>query len=69
MNTPEPCDFCEHLYWNALYKDDPTYEAECKKEHTLGNKACPDFKDYRELRYRERPVRFIVNRKEQEDGS
>jgi len=35
MNTPTPCDICEHLYVDMMYKNDPTYTAECKLRHQL----------------------------------
>jgi hypothetical protein len=47
MNTPEPCDKCKHLYYNALCKDDPFYEAECKFELEMGNSKCLKFLHYR----------------------
>jgi len=35
MNTPEPCDRCANLYYNCLYKDDPSYTAECRLGYEL----------------------------------
>jgi len=43
MNTPEPCDKCEHLYVNYLFEDDPFYLAECKLGHSLG--PCDDYEE------------------------
>ena len=46
MNTPEPCDKCKHLYWDCMREDDPSYEAECKKNLKMGNKKCKGYKKY-----------------------
>lgn len=44
MNTPSPCDKCEHLYYDCMQKDNPSDSAECKLGLSLGNKKCPKFK-------------------------
>jgi hypothetical protein len=43
MNTPSPCNKCDHLYWDPMYEEDPIYEAECKKGLPMGDKNCPGF--------------------------
>jgi hypothetical protein len=45
MNTPSPCDKCEVCYCNILYKDDPSYECECRDSHYQfwGDPKCPHF--------------------------
>ena len=46
MNTPKPCDSCEHLYFNAMFKDDPTDRAECllfPDDEWWGNPNCPKY--------------------------
>jgi len=48
MNTPKPCDTCIHLYYSALFKDDPSYESECKKGHYIGKENCLDYQLYKE---------------------
>lgn len=41
MNTPEPCDTCNHLYYNCMTEDDPTDSAECKLNKEMGIDGCP----------------------------
>ena len=40
MNTPKPCDTCRNLYVDAMSKDNPTYQAECKLKIPLGEMNC-----------------------------
>ena len=43
-NTPPPCDSCVNVYYDAMTKDRPDYDAECKipdNEKNWGNKDCP----------------------------
>jgi len=47
MNTPEPCDVCKNLYFDAMNKNNPSYVAECKKGLEMGNKKCESFEHYR----------------------
>ena len=43
-NTPEPCDTCKRLYADALYKNDPSYDAECKLGLLKGKMDCTKYK-------------------------
>lgn len=51
MNTPHPCCLCAHLYYDAMWKNDPSYESECKLGLERGDPSCPKFEpDARILR-------------------
>ena len=45
MNTPEPCDTCEHCKWDWMHEDDPNDSAWCGLGTTnWGNIECPQYK-------------------------
>lgn len=46
MNSPSPCNKCRFLYYDCMYEDDPTYEAECHFEYEMGNPDCQKFKQW-----------------------
>jgi hypothetical protein len=43
MNTPAPCDTCNHCKWNCVTEDDPTESAYCDEGLQMGNDDCPKF--------------------------
>jgi len=46
MNTPSPCDTCQHCYTDPLQKNNPDNESECKKDvkdQHWGDENCPLF--------------------------
>ena len=51
MNTPEPCDKCKHLYYDALQKDNPVYLVECKIGRNLGDMECEFFVHWKVNQY------------------
>ena len=44
MNTPKPCDTCNHLYVDAMTKHLPDGFVQCIKGHGVGfHGVCPDY--------------------------
>lgn len=50
MNTPTPCDKCQYLYYNVIYKEDPSHLAEGKLALIIGNINCESFKHWKETK-------------------
>lgn len=45
MNTPYPCSHCQHLYYDAMTKNEPDGYVECKLELPVSNNFCRHFVD------------------------
>ena len=46
MNTPEPFDSCQNLYYDAMSKDMVDGYIDCKEGLEIGNKDCKKYKKY-----------------------
>lgn len=46
MNTPFPCNQCDHLYWDTMSEDKVDGYIKCKLDCNIGNPNCPRFKHW-----------------------
>jgi len=44
MNTPDPCNKCDHCHFDPMYEDDPNYSAYCALKKSMGKFDCKYFK-------------------------
>lgn len=46
MNTPKPCDTCNHCMYSVFGANDPDDTAYCDIHLSMGNKDCPQYEHY-----------------------